>query len=132
MIESTVDHVHLRSPDPGRTARFYIDNLGAKPVRELQVRGVLRVVIDLGGLAVFIEEVPADLVQPPSPPFQGLEHIGLRVADLDSALAALAARGIVPIAPAEQVQPGVRIAFIEGPERVRIELLERNSGITPA
>ena len=125
MIEPTLDHVHLRSPDPRATARFYCDLLGARRLNELQVRGVTRVIIDLGGLRVFIEEVSPDLVSPPPPPFQGLEHIGLRIADLDAALASLAAHGVKPIAPVEQVNPNLRIAFIEGPERVRIELLER-------
>ena len=127
MIECAYDHVHLRSLDPAAAGRFYVDVLGAKKISEVQVRGMLRVVLDLGGLRVFIEEAPAGLPQSPVPPFTGVEHIGLRVADLDAAVADLARLGIPLQTAIEQVNPALRVVFLEGPDRVRIELLERKA-----
>lgn len=128
MLDIRCDHVHLRSPDPEASARFYLDVLGARDLGSAQVRGALRRMLDLGGLTIFIEAVPPATPAPPPAPFMGLEHIGFGVSDLDAAEAHLARHGVRLLYPIEQVRPGVRIAFIEGPERVRIELIER----TPA
>lgn len=128
MLEFRCDHVHLRSPDPERTARFYVDLLGARDAGSAEVRGALRRMVALGGLDIFIEAVPETTPSPPAAPFMGLEHIGFAVDDLDAAAAMLGAHG-VPLLGAgiETVRPGIRIAFIEGPERVRIELIERRA-----
>jgi catechol 2,3-dioxygenase-like lactoylglutathione lyase family enzyme len=126
MVEYRCDHIHLRSPDPERTARFYLDVLGARDTGSVQVRGALRRMVELGGLTLFIEAVPANTPAPPPPPFLGLEHIGFTVDDIETAAATLAAHGVALLGSGiQQVRPGVRIAFIEGPERVRIELIER-------
>jgi len=76
-------------------------------------------------VALFIEEVPATTAAPPPPPFLGVEHIGLAVDDLDAALADLAAKGVTLLSGPTQARPGVRIAFIEAPDAVRVELIER-------
>ncbi|WP_207540702.1 VOC family protein [Sabulicella rubraurantiaca] len=126
MVEFRCDHIHLRSPDPERTARFYVDVLGARDAGSVQARGALRRMVELGGLNIFIEAVPDTTPSPPPAPFMGLEHVGFAVSDLDAAQAKLAAHGVSLLgAGIEQVRPGVRIAFIEGPERVRIEMIER-------
>jgi catechol 2,3-dioxygenase-like lactoylglutathione lyase family enzyme len=122
------DHLHLRSPDPAAAAAFYVEALGAKETARMPVRDRLRVILDLGGLTVFIEEVPADTARAPATtPFVGIEHIGLAVDDLDAALDAHRARGTRITAEAQQVRPGVRIAFLEGPDGVVLELLERRA-----
>lgn len=125
MIEFHCDHVHLRSPDPERTARFYVDVLGASDAGSGEVRGALRRTVELGGLKIFIEEVPAATPAPPPAPFMGLEHMGFCVNDLDAVAATLAQHGVPLVGGIEQVRPGIRIAFIEGPERVHIEIIER-------
>lgn len=125
MLEYRCDHVHLRSPDPEASAHFYLEVLGARDLGRTQVRGALRRMVELGGLTIFIEAVPPTTPSPPPAPFQGLEHLGFAVNDLDAAAAKLASHGVTLLDGIEQVRPGVRIAFIEGPERVRIELLER-------
>ena len=125
MIDLRMDHVHLRSPDPEATARFYIDVLGAGDRGSAQVRGALRRVVALGGLSIFIEAVPDTTPAPPPAPFMGLEHIGFGVDDLDAAEAHLAGHGVALLGGIEQVRPGIRVAFIEGPQKVRIEMIER-------
>ncbi|MCQ4161640.1 VOC family protein [Roseomonas sp. GC11] len=125
-LSVTLDHLHLRSTDPDAAARFYVERLGASPVSRGDAGGALRVVVDLAGLRLFIEAVPAGTTQAPPPPFIGLEHLGLAVADLDAALAALEAEGVRRLSGPAQPRPGVRIAFIEGPDATRIELLERS------
>ena len=127
MSEFRLDHLHLRSPDPEATARYYVDVFGATPVSTVETGGALRVIVDLAGLNLFIERVPPGTPAPPAPPHLGLEHIGFAVTDIDAVCAALKARGaefaVEPHAP----RPGVRIAFVRAPEDVRIELLERGA-----
>ena len=76
---------------------------------------------------IFIAEVPADATLPTAPaePYIGLDHLGLRVADVDAATAELKRRGARVLVEPKTIRPGVRIAFIQGPDDVRIELLER-------
>ena len=82
------DHVHLRSPDPEETARYYEKMFGAEIIRSVQSDGRERIDLNLGGLTVFIAKVDVDKVgPPPEPPFQGLEHLGLTVHPIDEAVA---------------------------------------------
>jgi catechol 2,3-dioxygenase-like lactoylglutathione lyase family enzyme len=126
-VTYTSDHLHLRSPDPEAAAAFYVDAMGAREVGRVDVRGMLRVMLDLGGLRVFVEQVPGDTPRPPQPPYVGIEHIGLAVDDLDAAVADLRARGVRFVVEPREARPGVRIAFIDGPDQVRIELIERSA-----
>jgi lactoylglutathione lyase len=54
-----------------------------------------------------------------------LEHIGLTVPDIDAAVAELKAKGVRFTLDPTTVRPGVRIAFLRGPENVSIELIQR-------
>jgi catechol 2,3-dioxygenase-like lactoylglutathione lyase family enzyme len=120
------DHLHLRSPDPTAAGKFYVEALGAAQVSAGIVGESFRVVVDLGGLRLLIDQVPESIARPPAPPFLGIEHIGLRVENLDDAAAELRQRGTKFVVEPKQARPGVKIAFIEGPDDVRIELLERS------
>ncbi|MBU8539665.1 VOC family protein [Falsiroseomonas tokyonensis] len=119
------DHIHLRSPDPEATAAFYVSAFGAEIKQRVTPGGKLRVVLDLASVPLFVEEVPAGTAAPPAPPFLGLEHVGLGVDDLDAALADLKAKGVPLISGPTEARPGVRIAFLQAPDGVRVELIER-------
>lgn len=120
------DHLHLRSPDPDATARFYVEMFGARPTGRNESGGALRVTLDLGGLPLFIERVPADTAAPPSPPFLGLEHLGLIVDDLDAAVAELRAKGAQFTMEPTSPRPGIRICFVQAPDGARVEVLQRD------
>lgn len=118
------DHIHLRSPDPEATARWYEQMLGAEVLRSMQ-DGKPRIDLKLGGQKIFIAQAEAAAAAPPSAPYQGLEHFGLAVQGLDEAVAELKAKGVHFTMEPMQPRPGIRIAFLRGPENVSIELLER-------
>ncbi len=116
-------HLHLRSPDPEATARFYAEMFGA----EVRVSATHPPRLDmmLGGQLVFITPVKDPRTgTAPEAPYRGLEHIGLQVPDLDAAFAALQAKGAEFTLGPTDVGGGMRIAFLRGPERVSIELVE--------
>ncbi|MDP4021799.1 VOC family protein [Methylobacterium sp. NEAU 140] len=121
------DHVHLRSRDAVAAAGFYVAMFEAREVARVGADPVQRVVLDLGGLTVFIEQAPPETNPAATTPCLGIEHIGLRVEDIEAALGDLTGRGVVVRTPITERGPGLRIAFVEGPDGALIELLERKA-----
>jgi lactoylglutathione lyase len=119
----TWDHVHLRSPDPEATAAWLEDILGGEIIR-----GPGRIDVRLGGANVFIAPVTANdgVNAPPVTPYQGLDHFGLTVKDIDAVAAEIKAKGVEFTKEPTTIRPGVRICFIRGPQGISIELLERD------
>ena len=73
MAAFTYDHIHLRSPDAEATARWYEHMFGAEIIRSVQSDGRPRLDLNLGGVSVFIAEVPPEqtVAAPPEPPYLG-------------------------------------------------------------
>src|SRR6201992_2021081 len=119
----TWDHVHLRSPDPEATAIWLQDILGGQIIR-----GPGRIDVKLGGANVFIAPVAAGggVNTPPVTPYQGLDHFGLTVKDIDAVAAEIKAKGVEFTKEPTTIRPGVRICFIRGPQGISVELLERD------
>jgi catechol 2,3-dioxygenase-like lactoylglutathione lyase family enzyme len=126
MAKFTWDHVHLRSPNPEATAAFFERMFGAEIIRSMQ-QGKPRIDMKVGGADVFIAEVTPDakVNPPPRTPYQGLDHFGLTVTGIDDVVAELKAKGAEFTMEPNTIRPGVRIAFLRGPEGTSIELLER-------
>ena len=122
----TYDHIHLRSRDPMETARYYNRVFDAKVIESVQSNGQPRVDLDVNGLTIYIAQ--ADEHQPPGPvdPQLGLDHFGLRVENLEEAAAQLRERGAAFSTESRELRPGLKIAFVRGPDDVRIELCERS------
>jgi lactoylglutathione lyase len=125
MDKFTYDHIHLRSPDPEATARWYERHLGAEVIRTTQ-QGKPRVDLKLGGTDVFIGPVSAGdgVNPPPATPHQGLDHFGLKVSGIDAIVAELKAKGVEVTRGPITIRPGTRVAFLAAPEGVSIELLD--------
>ncbi len=87
----TWDHIHLRSPDPEAMAAWLEDILGGEIVR-----GPGRIDVKLGGANIFIAPVTAGdgVHTPPVTPYQGLDHFGLSVKDIDAVAAEIKAKGV--------------------------------------
>src|ERR1700756_1178252 len=129
MIAFIYDHIHLRSHDAEATARWYEEMFGAEIIRSVQSDGRPRLDLNLGGGAVFIAPGPPEpaVGGPPQAPYLGLEHIGLRVNGIDDIVAELKQKGAEFTVEPKTIRPGVRIAFLRGPQNVHIELLDRNA-----
>ena len=128
MAGFTWDHIHLRSPNPEATAAFYERMFGAEVIRTMQ-QGKPRIDLKVGGANVFILPIEhGDKTNPPpTSPYQGLDHFGLSVTGIDAVVADLKAKGAEFTMEPNNIRPGIRIAFLRGPEGVSIELLERSS-----
>ncbi len=122
------NHIHIYSRDPMATARYYERMFGAKIIESVQSDGKPRIDLDMNGVSVFLLRIAPDAEMPDSPavPHLGLDHFGFTVDDLDKAAAELKRKGAVFTLEPNTIRPGVRIAYVQAPENVRVELVERS------
>lgn len=124
-----INHVHIRSADPRASAAWYERHFGAKTLSEREVMpGTITISMDAGGpVRLNISSKPqgssderavAELNR------LGLEHFGFDVDDIDADIARLQAAGIRVVLPITEVAGGTRLAYIEGPDDVLIELVQ--------
>lgn len=106
--------------------------LGAEILRSID-NGQPRIDLMLGGQKIFIAKVAAgeSVNAPPQIPYQGLEHFGLRVKDIDAVVAEVKARGAEFSKDVHTPRPGIRICFLRAPQGVSVELLERDPKYQP-
>ena len=127
MTQITWDHIHLRTANPDGMAQWFENMLGAQVVRSMQ-EGKPRIDLKLGGANIFIAPVVAGdgVNSAPTIPYRGLDHFGLAVSGIDAIAADLKKKGVAFTKEPTTVRPGVRICFIQAPEGVSIELLDRD------
>lgn len=116
-MDLNFDHLHVYSETPEAAAALYCDAFGAERQGEAQTANGLRVILNMAGMRVYIEQAPSGRM--------GIDHMAFRTDDLDLTLTQIAARGGRILAPARDAGPGLRIAFVETPDNGRIEILER-------
>jgi catechol 2,3-dioxygenase-like lactoylglutathione lyase family enzyme len=121
-----INHIHLKSPDPRKTAEWYVTAFGFKIVSdETRVFGdrFVRCTSE-DGFAVNISGARTNerLGAGDANPHHGLEHF-------EADIARLRGLGATLLEGPTQVPKGPRIAFLRGPDDTRLELVERR---TPA
>ena len=111
-------HVTLLSPDPASALSWYVDEFGGERTR---IKGQLDAVKYGNMYLVATKADPGTLV-----PGYGLNHIGFAATSIDALAARLRGHGVkFTLEPRETLnQYGHRIAYVEGPSVVRIELVE--------
>jgi catechol 2,3-dioxygenase-like lactoylglutathione lyase family enzyme len=120
------DHIHITSRDPRRSARWWAEVFDAEVLPEVEIRGIFFAPVLLDGVRISISAPrPKEGGEPgvPAPvPHYGLEHLGIRVDDLDAALARFGALGLEIYERAESAL--FKVAFVAGPDGVCLELME--------
>ena len=125
-----INHVHIRSADPHSSAAWYEEHFGAKLISEREVMpGTVTLSLEVGGpVRLNISSKPegtpderavAELNR------LGLEHFGFDVTDLAAELERLEQADVRIVLPLTEVVGGTRLAYIEGPDDVLIELVQR-------
>ena len=123
------NHVHLKAPDPRKTAEWYAEAFDFTIVSDIVrpygdqfvvTRTPDGVTVNISGARTgeSLDDGNADV-------HWGLEHIGID--DLDAELERLGAMGAELKEGPIDVPNGPKIAFIKGPDDTRIELLELRS-----
>ena len=116
-----LNHVHLKTRDPDRTAKFYVDTLGATIVNK-NPRGGYR--LDLHGLQLNVTDFLDDQKRDQK---YGMEHIAIDTDELDTLIEKLKAQNI-HILEQTVVSGGRRVCFFEGPDGVQLEFIEMKAG----
>jgi catechol 2,3-dioxygenase-like lactoylglutathione lyase family enzyme len=121
------DHVHLVAKDPHGAAEWYVDKLGGKILRSIEMKGAPQVYISFGDAMILVRgQRPDERAGGKSGLEWGLDHFGLRVrGDFDGFCAGLKSKGVAFSMEPTDINPSTRIAFIEAPDGVSIELLDR-------
>ncbi len=117
-----VNHMHFKSPDSRKTAKWYVDNLGAKVVSETEGAPgqppSFR--LDLHGVSM---NVTGFIAGQKLSQHYGLEHVAVDADDFDAQVAKIKGSGTKVLE--ERVLPdGRRVCFFQGPDDVRLEFME--------
>lgn len=109
-------HIHLRVPDPDGSLKWYVDNFGGERTR---LKGRLDAVKYANPQVWLVIEKNDDTA-----PSQGhvIDHLGWAVIDVDAKISDLASKGLKTVEP--RAVRNLRVAFVEGPGGVRIELVQ--------
>lgn len=121
-----IGHVAIRARNLDTLLAFYTGTLGfAEMFRINQDDGSLMLVYVRVTDGQFLEFFPNGVGDRSAPrDAVGLTHICLTSADLDATVAALSARGVLPLRPIVTGRDGNRQAWIADPEGNRIEFME--------
>ncbi len=124
-LQYQFDHVHVLSLNPMATEKWFVEGLGAQLVERRDSRGIPATVIRLGGVQILIRGLRDNETRVPATVRQfGTDHFGLRVADVDATVEELRGRGVTIEVEPWDFGPNLRIAFIKGPDDIRIELVQ--------
>ena len=113
-----LNHVHLKSPDPRKTAQFYIDTMGATKIADVGETGVR---LDLHGLTLNVTQHIATQTRDQK---YGMEHIAIDTDDITGMIEMLKANG-AKILEEAVVTGDRRVVFFEGPDGVQLEFIEQ-------
>ena len=112
-----LNHLHLKTKDPAKTAQFYVETMGAKIISQSPNGGCR---LDLHGLHLNVSDF---LTEQKREQKYGMEHLAIDTDELDTIIAKLKARGI-NILEQTVVSGGRRVCFFEGPDGVQLEFIE--------
>ncbi|OGB91668.1 MAG: hypothetical protein A2Z31_09410 [candidate division NC10 bacterium RBG_16_65_8] len=124
-LEYQFHHLHIFSSDVPAAERWLVEGIGAELLERHESRGVSSSTLRLGGVQILIRGAREGehLTQAGARHF-GTNHFGLAVADIDATVAELRDRGVTIEVEPWDFSPGMRIAFVKGPDDVRIELVQ--------
>jgi lactoylglutathione lyase len=125
------DHVHLVAKDPDATVRWFAEKLGAEVRKRADVAGAPQIYMGLGGALVIIRaQRPGEKAGDKGGLEWGLDHFGMYVqGDFDAYCADLKKKGVHFVVEPKDNSPTTRVAFIEAPDKVTIELLCRKEQV---
>ena len=134
--EIVFQHIHLISEDPQSAAAWYVGMLGGRIAGESEVRGAIQIAVAFEGATLLVRgQRPGERPGPKnslrafkdyvSHDQWGTDHFGFTVqGDLDAFCDEAKAKGATFSVDPYDFVPGTRIAYIEAPDDVSIELVQ--------
>ena len=122
MAQYRLHHIHHEAADVDAAVQFYTTNFQATLEERTERNGVQWARVALGDTLLNITDratTPVELGR-----YQGLDHFAIHTSNFDETVATLKANAVHfwegPVSP----RPGVQIAFISGPDNIKIELIQ--------
>jgi catechol 2,3-dioxygenase-like lactoylglutathione lyase family enzyme len=121
-------HIHLLCRNLGEMVKFFSEILGAKFVDWRKFQNADGATLDLNGTNIYLrltregEKVAADSDQVQ----YGYNHIGLKVENLDRTFSELSQKGVI-FTQLPKDLGNRNVAFLKGPDNIRIELIQFKS-----
>jgi catechol 2,3-dioxygenase-like lactoylglutathione lyase family enzyme len=122
-----LDHVHVICQDVEEAVQYFKSVFGGQEVSRGEVRGLPMVRVEVQGVPVNLmgtEPGAGQLI--PGKGSRGLDHFGFKVTDMEKTIVDLRKKGARVTLGPSVTSAGIKYAFIEGPESIRIELVERD------
>ena len=126
-----INHIHLKAPDPRKTADWYTKAFNFKITSdETRVFGdrFVRCQSEDGGMNVNISGARTNERLGPgdASAHHGLEHFGFDSENLEADIKRLEGLGARLLEGPIEIPGGPRICFIQAPDDVRVELIQRS------
>ena len=124
------DHIHFVCKDVEETAKFFETFLEAKIKLRGEMRGKPMISMDLQEIAILLTTATTTEMLSPREGKRGLDHIGVQVQDLSKTIKEMKEkRGIFSLDYTVANSPSwpvpIKIAFLEGPDGIHVEIVER-------
>ena len=124
MPNYTLNHVHHEAVDVHAAVDWYKKLFGATNDPPFERGGATWVPVHIGAVQITVtdrEFAPMELGR-----YQGYDHLALVSDDFDQTLADIAEHGVEIWMGPVTLDDGSRIVFINGPDHVKIELMEQS------
>ncbi len=121
------DHVHIISRAPEACVEWFVENLGGERGTGAEYRGAPQIPVQFGGVTVIVRgERTGESAGEKNGLEWGTDHFAFRVdGDFLAFCDDLKSKGVKFTVEPTQFNPNTQIAFIEAPDGVSIELLQR-------
>ena len=129
MTTLSFDHVHVISKQPKEAAEWYADRLGGKIAKSATVKDAPQIYVSFGDSYIIVRgQRPGESAQDKKNTEWGSDHFGFNVAgDFNAFCDGLKKKGVTFSVEPHDNNPTTRIAFIDAPDGVSIELLSRRA-----
>jgi lactoylglutathione lyase len=126
-MDYTLDHIHIYCSDMAATEKWFVSGMGAELVRHLEIRGFPATELSIVGVTLLLRGPRTGEVLAPGIAGRcGWDHLALLVKDMDATVAELRRRGVEIAMEPDRLDATTRFAFVQGPDALRIELMERS------
>ncbi len=120
------DHIQLYCGDIEKAVDYFRDIFDGKEVSREKRPNDLMIRMDVQGVIIsFITVSPGSNQLDPGKGKRGFDHIGFKVKEIESTLEEMKKKGVRITTELSALPSGTKVAFVEGPEGVRIELFEK-------
>ncbi|HEV7819792.1 MAG TPA: VOC family protein [Burkholderiales bacterium] len=129
MATLSFDHIHVISKEPQVTANWYADRLGGTITKSATVHEAPQIYVSFGEAFIIVRgQRPGESAKDKTNFEWGADHFGFQVkGNFDEFCASLRAKGVKFSMEPTDINPATRIAFIDAPDGVSIELLSRKA-----